>query len=147
MKNIVRSFIALCLFGTVACPAALRNISVTLDIKQVTNGTTANSAATSSLYIHAAGTNGTIRGKGQFNFAGVISYPLQVTSGAITVGTANGTTVAGTTLTLNGFIKPRTGPSAPFIIVTDNSGLMTMTITTAAGANVLIGQGKVKLTF
>lgn len=156
MKKILSGLIALCFLGTVSCYALVRNVSVSMDIKGVTDGTTVTSVGAlrgtrevpgMRLQLRAAGTNGTIRGRGSLTVPDAITYPLVITSGAVTIGTGTGTATTGTSLTLNGYLKPRVGATVPIVIVTDNSGTMTMTVTNLTTTTDYTGFGKVTMRF
>lgn len=141
MKNLIRSCVALCLLGTVACQAAVGVISVTMEVETIP---TTVIPQTMRLKLQAAGVNGRINGTGELKIPGVITYPVKITSGSLQIGSVSGTQATGTTVLLTGFLKPRTGASAPITITTDNSGVMIMTINLTT---IVPGIGKTKITF
>lgn len=157
-KNILRSLVAVCLLGTVACFAAPGDASTIIDVKVLTTSGTGNNNNTTTGYvsprtgeqvgngmtisIKAAGANGQLKGKGRLQVRKAVAYPIEVTSGTVTseTQTASGNSGSGassaglssvTTTTLNGFVKPRVGTSVPFVLVATGSDVtMTLTITT-----------------
>lgn len=135
MRHILRSFVALCLLGSVAGFAALQEYSVTI----TPNLRLSNYPIVT---LQAGGVNGQFKGKGTLQLTKTFSYPVTVTAGAIT-STATGTTVLTTrTVTLAGTVKPRTGAAVPFTLTADDSGIVEMTIT---GGSVIDNFGQVKI--
>ena len=133
-KNILRSVVAFCLLGTVASFAVVTEPSVTVESRQMDSNM--------KLTVQAGGVNGRLTGKGKLVIPRVITYPLTVTDGTIAFAIGSGTATTTTTATLNGFIKPRTGAPAPFILIVDTDGTIDLTIT---GGSALVGFGNVKI--